>query len=435
VSSFVSIAARVRTPSREELLAHYARVRAATEALATPLSPEDQCVQSRPECSPTKWHRAHTTWFFETVVLGPRGAAPLDERYGRLFGTREGRGTFAAGSRATPGLVSRPSCEEIARYRREVDGLMEELVTQATPADLDELAPRIMLGLAHEQQHQEWILTDILDAFFDNPIEPTYAMSEGNEPSEPRTMPPLPIEYVPFDGGFTYIGASPCDGFHFADESPRHRVWIEPFELADRLVTVGEWKAFAESGGYETPSLWLADGYEWVRANRIDAPHYAEREGDALVSFGLDGRREVYDWEPVSHLSYYEADALARFLGGRLPTEQEWESVASTLPLEGHFLEDRTFRPAPPPAGSGGLSQIFGDAWEWTSSAYGPYPNFRAASGRGGEGASHFLLNRYVLRGGSCLSPRELVRASCRNAWPAHTRHQVTSLRVAKGIV
>jgi ergothioneine biosynthesis protein EgtB len=426
---------------RRRLLAAYVRVRGATERLAAPLTDEDQGLQSQPSSSPTKWHRAHTTWFWETFVLGPRGSPPIDDRYARLFNSYY----VALGPRhARPkrGMLSRPSVAEIGAYRRAVDAQMTTLIESVSPAELAALTPTLELGLAHEEQHQELLLTDILHAFAENPLLPAYRPSKAGAPA--RAGAAEALRFVPVAGGLRAVGAAPSSGFRFDNEEPRHRTYLAPFELANRLVTVAEWKAFEAAGGYRTPSLWLSDGWEWVCREGVTAPGYAQREGDELVVFGLDGLRVAADDEPIAHVSYYEADALARFMGARLPTEEEWEAVATHAPIGGNFLDlvdappQTPLRPLPCSAATTGtpegVHQLFGDVWEWTRSAYAPYPGFRAPPGAVGEYNGKFMVNQLVLRGGSCLTPRGHLRPTYRNFWPPETRFQMTGVRLARDV-
>ncbi|MGK2859863.1 MAG: ergothioneine biosynthesis protein EgtB [Thermoanaerobaculia bacterium] len=415
---------------KQQLIDRYAAVRTATEELAAPLSPEDQQLQSMPDCSPAKWHRAHTTWFFETFVLLPRGVAPFDPRYGFLFNSYyENVGPRHA--RPRRGMLSRPTAAEVSTYRRAIDGRMLELLASASEDELAALRPVLELGLAHEEQHQELLLTDILNALAENPLHPAYRHAGAKTREDGGNA--APMRFVDYPGGATEIGVGPSENFAFDNEGPRHRVWLEPYALGDRLVTVGEWKAFADAGGYETATLWLSDGLDFVRAHGIRAPLYARRDGGALVVFGLDGEREAADDEPISHVSFYEADAIATFLGARLPTEAEWEATAGTMNgSEGNFRESGALRPMPAAPGGTGLRQLFGDTWEWTRSSYSPYPGFVAGPGAIGEYNGKFMVNQYVLRGGSCFTPREHVRPTYRNFWHPGTRFQVTGIRLAK---
>lgn len=415
---------------RQTLIDRFAAVRTATEELAAPLTPEDQQLQSMPDCSPAKWHRAHTTWFFETFLLLPRGVAPFDPHYGFLFNSYyENVGPRHA--RPKRGMLSRPTADEISTYRRAIDGRLLELLSSASEEEITALRPVLELGLAHEEQHQELLLTDILNAFSENPMHPAYR--PAGTPASDAGAGDSPMRFVDYPGGTVEIGAADSSVFAFDNELPRHRVWLEPYALADRLVTVGEWKAFSDAGGYETPTLWLADGLDFVRAHGIRAPLYARRDGGALVVFGLDGTREAADDEPLAHVSFYEADAIATFLGARLPTEEEWEAAAVGIPANrGNFRESGALRPLPAGAASDVPRQLFGDVWEWTRSSYSPYPGFAAGAGAIGEYNGKFMVNQLVLRGGSCFTPRGHVRPTYRNFWHPGTRFQMTGVRLAK---
>lgn len=411
--------------SREELSARFLAVRAATEALAAPLSPEDQQLQSMPDASPTKWHRAHTSWFFEEFLLTPAGREPVHPSYRFLFNSYYD----AVGPRhARPrrGLLSRPSSDEVTAYRRAVDGRTLELIQSADEPALERLGPLLELGLAHEEQHQELILTDILHAFSLSPLLPALRPPASRPRLEPR--PAEPLAFVEYPGGLVQIGAAPGSGFHFDNEGPRHRVFLEPFALASRPISVAEVRAFIEAGGYREPALWLAEGFEHARAQGREAPANFRLDGARAVVFGVDGEREALDDEPACHLSYYEADALARFLGGRLPTELEWEHAAArSEPALGNFRESGALRPLP-----GGA--LFGDVWQWTSSAYAPYPGFRPAAGAVGEYNGKFMVSQLVLRGGSCFTPAGHVRATYRNFWHPGTSFQMSGARVARSL-
>ena len=411
---------------REVLIDRFRYVRAQTERLAAPLTPEDQVLQSMPNCSPTKWHRAHTTWFFETFVLQPRGYPPVNDRYGFLFNSYYN----AVGPRhARPkrGMISRPVASEVADYRRIVDERVVEVLSRTSDDELAALADLVHLGLAHEEQHQELLLTDIQHAFAENPLQPAYC----GRAAAARTAPAPPLRFIEQAGGLREVGYEGM-GFAFDNERPRHKVWLEPYALANRLVTVGEMKAFITDRGYETPSLWLSEGLDWVRLNGISAPLYASVDDGVYRVFGLRGPRVPGDAEPVAHLSFYEADAVARYLDARLPTEAEWECAALGLPEdEGNLLESGVLHPVPAAAGEG-LQHFYGDVWEWTRSAYEPYPGYTAGPGALGEYNGKFMANQYVLRGGSCFTPRGHVRASYRNFWHPDTRFQVTGVRLAR---
>lgn len=415
--------------TREELARRYLAVRARTEHLAAPLSPEDQGLQSMPSASPTKWHRAHTTWFFEAFVLAPRGIPPVDPRYGYLFNSYyEGLGERHA--RPKRGLLSRPTAEAVGAYRRAVDASMCDLLREAPDEDWPALEALVDLGLAHEQQHQELLLTDIRHAFSESPLLPAYL--PAGAPSTRRS--PGELVFAEHAGGVCVVGHEGT-GFSFDNEGPRHRIFLEPFAIATRPVNVAEVRAFVEAGGYRTPSLWLSAGYERVRALGLTAPHGMRVEPGSVLGFTLRGLVELDPAEPASHLDYYEADAIARFLGGRLPTEGEWEHVASHVdPEAGNFVDDEILRPVASASGSRRVEQLFGDVWEWTSSSYAAYPGYAPAEGAVGEYNGKFMVGQYVLRGGSALTPRGHVRATYRNFWPPDTGFQMTGARVARDV-
>ena len=380
----------------------YDAVRAATEALAAPLSPEDCQVQSMPDVSPTKWHLAHVSWFFETFLLIPHlpGYRAFDPDYALLFNSYY-VGVGDRHPRPRRGLLSRPALDEIFAYRRHVDEAMRRLMGQADDAWLHLLE----LGLHHEQQHQELILMDIQHVLAQSPIEPVY--SEAALPASVPAAQAAAWRSVP--GGLYEIGHRGA-GFAFDNEGPRHRLWLEPFELADRLVTAGEYRAFIDDGGYRRPELWLSDGWAAAEAEGWTAPLYWSRGDRGWSSFGLAGRRPLQDEQPVLHISYYEADAFARWAGCRLPTEAEWE-VAAAL---------------------GGLSQMDGAGWQWTASPYVAYPGFRPMAGAVGEYNGKFMVNQMVLRGGSFATPAGHTRISYRNFFPPAARWAFSALRLAR---
>jgi ergothioneine biosynthesis protein EgtB len=417
----------------------FMRVRARTEELAAPLSAEDQILQSMPDASPTKWHRAHTTWFFETFILVPHGFPEVDTRYAHLFNSYyESLGSRHARHRR--GMISRPSLTEVAEYRKIVDARVVELLQYAGEKILAAVTPVVQLGLAHEEQHQELILTDILHAFSENPTRPAYGKPV---PFLARPSSKEPLRFIELPGGVHEIGARGNEPFVFDNEQPLHKEWVDPFSIADRLVTIREMKAFIADGGYHTASLWLSEGWKMVQQNKIEAPLYASLEGDTYSVFELNGTREARNDEPVMHLSFYEADAVAQYLGGRLPTEAEWEIACTSASSESlgaaNFLDSGHFKPcrATPKiqgATSGVVRQMFGDAWEWTRSSYSPYPGYAASAGAIGEYNGKFMANQYVLRGGSYLTPAGHVRATYRNFWPADTRFQATGVRLARNL-
>lgn len=405
--------------------ARYAEIRADTERLAAPLSAEDQTVQSMPDASPAKWHRAHTTWFFERFVLCEhwRGYRPFDSDYDYLFNSYyEAVGQRHA--RDGRGLLTRPTAAEVSDYRRHVDGAMSELLESAAVKDSG-VASLVELGLQHEQQHQELLLTDILHAFAQSPIVPGYACYRPCE-----AVAPPPLQFVEFAGGRVEIGHA-GRAFAYDNESPRHEILLAPYRLANRLVTNAEWLEFIADGGYENPLLWLADGWRQVQEQGWRAPLYwREREGEWLA-MSLAGLRPLERDAPVAHVSYYEANAFARWCGKRLPSEAEWEHAASAHDARvGNFRDDLYMRPLV--AGRHPGFQFFGDVWEWTASPYTAYPGYRPAEGAVGEYNGKFMINQMVLRGGSCASPRGHLRATYRNFFYPHQRWQFSGLRLAE---
>jgi len=415
--------------SPDALSRRYGRVRKLSAAMVAGLSDADVSGQSMPDASPSKWHLAHTTWFFETFVLRDfvKGYRPFDPAYAFLYNSYyEAEGDRIA--RPSRGMLTRPSLDEVLAYRRHVDiAMMRRLDDLPEPArDL------VLLGCNHEEQHQELLLTDLLHLFAQNPLNP-----RAYPPGDVRIgAAPDALRWIDGRQGPTDIGHD-GRGFAFDCEGPRHTVWLAPHALADRLVTNGEWRAFIDDRGYDTASLWLSDGWAWVRQNGVEAPLYWRRDdrGDWTTRFGLGGLVSIDFAAPAQHVSYYEADAFARWAGARLPTEAEWESAADGLNAErGIFLDDpAAVHPAPAPAG-GGIRQLFGDLWEWTGSAYLPYPGFRPAEGAVGEYNGKFMSGQFVLRGGSCATPRGHVRASYRNFFYPHQRWQFTGVRLAKDI-
>jgi ergothioneine biosynthesis protein EgtB len=401
----------------------YGEVRAATMRLASPLSAEDQLVQSMPEASPTKWHLAHTTWFFETFVLSRflSGYRPVDGRYAYLFNSYY-EAVGPRPPRPRRGALTRPSLDEVRAYRDAIDERMGALL-EDPPDDGDALA-RIELGLHHEQQHQELILTDIQHALWSNPLRPAYVQGATGSAAAKQAA-----AWAARPGGVVEIGFA-GDGFSFDNERPRHRVYLEPFLIAARPVTAGEYLAFIEDGGYRRPELWLSDGWAAVQDHGWTAPLYWEERAGAWSELTLRGTRAVDLDAPVSHVSYYEADAYARWAGARLPTEAEWETVAAARPVEGNFAESGALVPVP--AETAAPAQMFGDVWEWTGSAYLPYPRFRPLEGELGEYNGKFMSGQMVLRGGSCFTPRSHIRATYRNFFPPATRWQMSGIRLAR---
>lgn len=411
-------------------VADYSEVRGFTEHLAAPLSPEDQQIQSMPDVSPTKWHRAHVTWFFETFLLLEHldGYEPFDPQFQFLFNSYyEGKGERHA--RDERGLISRPSAEHVGAYRRHVDEAMLRLI-DTVAAESDAVRNLIVLGLHHEQQHQELLLMDIKHVLSKNPTRPQYHSFTTTQHATSS-----PIGWQRFEGGVVDVG-HPGDnaGFHFDCEGPRHRQYLEPFELADRLVTNGDWLEFMAADGYHEHQHWLSAGWATVQTEGWEAPMYWEPTESGWQMHSLDGFRPVNPDEPVCHLSYYEADAYARWADARLPTEFEWEHAAHDVEIVGNLAPAGRYHPAPAGESDGSLRQLYGDVWEWTSSSYGPYPGFTPAEGAVGEYNGKFMVNQYVLRGGCCATPGRHVRATYRNFFPAHSRWMFSGLRLARTV-
>lgn len=406
--------------SAEAMLARYQAVRDRTAALAQPLSPEDQAIQSMPDASPTKWHLAHTTWFFETFLLSPllKDYRPYDPRYAFLFNSYyESLGDRHP--RAERGLITRPDAGEVRAYRAHVDAAMARLIEAGLQPDQ---AALLELGLNHEEQHQELILMDIKHAFSCNPAAPAY---------DARPAPPSktnPETWTRFEGGLVEVGH---DGrsFAFDNEGPRHRAWLEPFVIADRLVTCGEWMAFMADGGYRDPRWWLSDGWAAVGREGWDAPGYWRAVNGGWQVFTLGGLKAVDPAEPVCHISFYEADAYARYAGRRLPTEAEWEIAAL-----GAFDPGASGHLHPRGGEGAGLRQFAGEVWQWTGSAYRPYPRYRAADDPTGEYNGKFMSGQMVLRGGACVTPPGHSRATYRNFFPPAARWAFSGVRLADDV-
>jgi ergothioneine biosynthesis protein EgtB len=417
-----------RQVDRAALLRRFRDTRSCTERLAEPLSAEDAAAQSMPDASPTKWHLAHTTWFFETFILSSLpGYRQFDPSFPLLFNSYyESLGERLP--RPWRGLVTRPSLDVVMAYRRAItERVMRWLESSSAPSS-EQLAA-VELGIQHEQQHQELILTDIKHLLSHHPCLPGYQAAPA--PSAHSSGQRVAHRFETFDGGLVSIGHG-GDGFGFDNESPQHLVFARPYALGRRLITNGEYLEFMADGGYQRPELWLSDGFRWLATERVRAPLYWQlEEGGTKQLFTLGGLLPLDLDEPVCHVSYYEADAYARWAGARLPTEAEWEHAARSMaPGAGNFLESGRFHPRP--AVDAEDTQTFGDAWEWTASAYAPYPGFRPLPGALGEYNGKFMCNQMVLRGGSCATPREHVRASYRNFFPPPARWQFTGIRLAK---
>jgi ergothioneine biosynthesis protein EgtB len=409
-----------------ELAGLFRTVRGMTHSLAASLSEGDATVQSMPDASPSKWHLAHTSWFFETMVLRSHlpGYQVFNESFGYLFNSYY-EAIGARQPRPKRGLLTRPSLREIHDYRAYVDAAVERLLSTPPPRDVASL---IELGCHHEQQHQELLLTDILHLFAQNPLRPAY---KAPSPLPVEISAAAPAGYRTFQGGLIEIGHT-GEGFGFDCEAPRHRVFADRYRLADRLVTNREWLEFIADGGYRKPLLWLSAGWAKVCEEGWTTPLYWELKGDEYWTMTLRGAQPIDPAAPVTHVSYFEADAFATWAAKRLPTEVEWEHAAADLALEGNFLESGRLRPKPACSSPAGLRQMFGDVWEWTRSAYLPYPRFRPIEGAVGEYNGKFMSGQLVLRGGSCVTPASHIRASYRNFFPPEARWQFSGVRLAE---
>lgn len=401
----------------------YLAVRATTESLCEGLETEDYVVQTMPDVSPAKWHLAHTSWFFETFVLeaGLPGYRAHHPQYRYLFNSYYNT-VGPQFSRPERGHLSRPTVAEVYAYRRNVDAAMQRLLAAPHPPEVDAI---VELGLQHEQQHQELLLTDLKHVFASNPLHPVYRAVERRAAGEPP-----PLTYRTHEGALYEIGHAGA-GFAFDNEAPRHGQFVQPFGIGTRLVTNGEYVAFISAGGYARPEFWLSDGWLLVQQRRWNAPLYWEERDGAWWHMTLGGLRPVALDEPVVHVSYYEADAFARWSGGRLPRETEWEVAAAEAEVRGNLVESGVLHPVP--AGRAeGLQQVFGDVWEWTASAYLPYPGFRVSAGALGEYNGKFMSNQMVLRGGSCATPESHIRRTYRNFFPPDARWQFSGIRLAQ---
>ncbi len=417
------------------LLSAYRNTRLRSCALVEPLEVEDLGIQPMPDASPPKWHLAHTTWFFETFLLKPflPGYRSIDDRYEYLFNSYY-NSIGVQFPRARRGHLSRPTAAEVMTYRQHVDDAMGRLIAHGGD---DELLRRSMLGINHEEQHQELLVTDLKYAFGHNPLQPVHPLASGKKRDR---KPAGPLTFSERVGGLVEIGRDADRGdtrlrFAFDNETPRHRVWLQPYRLADRCVTNGEWLAFMADGGYERPELWLADGWTWLEGRRSERPaaplYWFQRDG-RWWTYALAGAMEVDPELPVCHVSGYEADAYARWAGCRLPTEAEWEAAAADSGSGGAFLEDGTLHPVAPAPGA--LAALHGNLWEWTSSAYAPYPGYRPPAGALGEYNGKFMANQLVLRGGSCATPRAHLRSSYRNFFYPPDCWQFTGVRLAQDV-
>jgi ergothioneine biosynthesis protein EgtB len=400
----------------------FEQVRQRSVHLAEPLSVEDCCAQSMPDASPVKWHLAHTTWFFETFILEPRepGWRPFHPAFRVLFNSYY-NGVGDKHPRPQRGLLTRPAFDEVLAWRRDVDARIVRLLQDAPQdrASADRLAALVELGIQHEQQHQELILTDLKHLLAQNPLYPAYLDS-----ALPASCPGGALAWRDFEGGLAEIGHR-GPGFCFDNELPRHCEYVAPFQLASRLVTNAEYLEFIEAGGYRDPGLWLSEGWDRVCSGEFEQPFYWRNLDGQWLEFTLHGLRALDPARPVTHVSLYEADAYARWRGARLPTEAEWEFAARDVAISCGDLHPRA-------AGSDGLAQMFGECWQWTASSYAPYPGYAPAAGALGEYNGKFMVNQYVLRGSSCATPHGHARASYRNFFPAGSRWQFSGIRLAR---
>ena len=413
---------------RQSLSTRFHKTRARTAELAAPLSTEDLMVQSVADGAPAKWHLAHTTWLFETTVLVPcsPGYRPFDPAFLHLFAARDDR--FGSHQLPSPALrlLSRPNAADVMRYRDHVNGAVLHLLNRVDEQGLDEVAERVEIGIAHERRHQERMLTHIKHAFWSNPLRPAYEQPTQHYPTTPQ-----PQSWIEHDGGVVEIGR-PNAGPGFDHEGPRHKVYLNPFRLAAQPVSCGEYLTFIEEGGYTTRSLWLADGWETVQAEGWRAPLYWEWRDGAWQIFTLYGMRPLDPAEPVCHLSWYEADAFARWAGKRLPDEAEWEAIAGGCDSMGNLLGTGHRHPRPCPCHGEGPWQMFGDVWEWTRSAFTPYPGYRQPDGVDEAVHGRFMANRMVLRGGSCVTPFDYACPTTRHYLRPATRLSFTGIRLAE---
>jgi ergothioneine biosynthesis protein EgtB len=412
----------------ENLAERYSQTRTFTEHLCKPLAVEDFIVQSMPDASPTRWHLAHTTWFFETFVLArwEAGYRPISTDYQFLFNSYY-NGVGEQFPRSRRGLLTRPNVAEVFQYRRAVDERLLQLLSTLGDNDAEEIARVVELGLNHEQQHQELMLTDIKHLFSCNPLWPTYRAS----PSDPTPARQLSDGWSAHRGGIVQIGHE-GPGFAFDNERPRHGVLLQPFAIHQRLITSGEFLAFMNDDGYRRPELWLSLGWSTLHDQEWTAPLYWVKQDGQWHEFSLSGLRPLNSDKPVCHISYFEADAFARWSGARLPTEAEWEHAATGTDLQGSFLESEHYHPTPVNSDHGRIAQLYGEVWQWTASPYTPYPGYVAPPGALGEYNGKFMCNQYVLRGGSCVTPASHIRTTYRNFFPPESRWQFSGIRLAR---
>ena len=411
------------------LEASYQEVRQTTERLSAPLVIEDYVIQAMTNASPAKWHLGHVSWFFDAFILTPRlpGYRTPDPRYQYLFNSYY-NGAGPQYARPQRGLLSRPTVAEVYDFRAHVDESMLALIETTDPRHIQLLGSLVTLGLNHEEQHQELLMTDLKYNLSVNPLWPAYHAREI-----PCGTASPPLRWIDFEGGLQWIGHD-GHGFAFDNEWPRHQTYTRPYHLASRLVTSGEYLEFMEAGGYGTPELWLSDGWKVMQEQQWNAPLYWEQADGTWCVQTLSGMQPVDEHGPVAHVSYYEADAYARWRGRRLPTEQEWEQAAARQTIRGNFLESGIRHPVPATGEGAELEQLFGDLWEWTQSPYVPYPGYRPLEGTLGEYNGKFMVNQMVLRGGSCATPQSHIRTTYRNFFPPDARWQFSGIRLAEDV-
>ena len=412
-------------------MSRFRKCRDFSRTLCEPLQPEDYIIQAMPDTSPPKWHLAHTTWFFEQFILRAFKSdyKTFDDNFSFLFNSYyETVGTFHP--RPKRGVLSRPNIQQVWEYRNYVDTAITELLASANEIDLATIIRLVEIGTHHEEQHQELLLMDVKYNLFSNPLYPAYLPVKSQKP--PTNRETSSIRWLDLPEGIYDIGAD-TSGFCYDNERALHKVYINGASLSHRLITNGEYLEFILDGGYQKCDLWLSEGWQFIKDNQIEAPLYWIATGDRWQEFSLHGPKSLDLHAPVCHLSYYEADAFARWYGARLPSEFEWEALAKRLETKGNLLENlqSALQPAAP-RNHRGAQQFFGDCWEWTASAYAPYPNFHPEEGALGEYNGKFMVNQYVLRGGCCLTPAQHIRATYRNFFPASSRWMVSGLRLAK---
>lgn len=437
-SKDVDISARQNSDPAEEaetLLDYYKRVRHDTEHICAPLEIEDYGIQTVPEVSPPKWHLAHTSWFFETLLLKPylHSYTEYHPQYGILFNSYYDT-IGAYHPRPERGLLSRPTVAEVYAYRKYVDEQMYLLLSDTAHRDKEEILQRIHLGINHEQQHQELMLTDIKHIFAYNPLKPRYQTGKFRQVSNNK---PAAMQWTGFEAGLYETGHAGNE-FAYDNESPPHKTWLENFELANRLITNAEYLEFMQAGGYEEPDYWLSDAWKVINTENWHAPLYWEQEDNQWWNMTLSGMLPLDPHAPVTHVSFYEAAAFARWKNARLPTETEWEVAAKNCAIEGNLRESGSLQPCAPKAAAGGennMQQMFGDVWEWTQSPYISYPGYKQQQGAFGEYNGKFMSSQMVLRGGSCVTPVDHIRRTYRNFFYPHERWQFTGIRLARDVV